>query len=73
MLEEVLVVEKRLRFVEEVHVTQRGDREEVSVPMTLRRQVAEIERTPVAESPAPDDADPAGLARRDAPQETPNR
>lgn len=50
VLEEVIVVEKRLLLKEELHVTQTGDRESVSVPVTLRRQVAEIERVPAADS-----------------------
>ncbi len=60
VLEEVLVVQKRLLLKEEVHVTQRGSRQDVSVPITLRKQVAEIERT---SAPAPADestTEPAG-------------
>ena len=66
VLEEVVVVEKRLLLKEEVRVTQVGTREDVSVPVTLRRQVAEIERTPAEAGPvahdAPHDAgrDPTG-------------
>ena len=70
VLEEVLVVEKRLLLKEEVHVTQRGEREHVSVPVTLRRQAVEIERAPVAESSAADDAFPDDRTGRDAHPET---
>lgn len=43
VLEEILVVEKRLVLVEEVHVRQTASSEEVEVPITLRRQRAAIE------------------------------
>ena len=55
VLEEVVVVEKRLLLKEELRITQTGDRQDVSVPVTLRRQVAEIERTPADEAPATHD------------------
>ena len=45
VLEEVLVVEKRLVLKEEVHVRRVVTQTEVSQPMTLRRQWADIERT----------------------------
>ena len=45
VLEEILVVEKRLVLKEEVHVRQTTSGEDVEVPVTLRRQHAEIERT----------------------------
>ena len=44
VLEEVLVVEKRLVLKEEVHVRHTASGEEVEFPVTLRRQRAEIER-----------------------------
>lgn len=47
VLEEVLVVEKRLRLVEEVRVRRTREAENVSIPVTLRRQIAEIEREDV--------------------------
>ena len=53
VLEEVLVVEKHLVLKEEVHVRRVVTQTEVSQPMTLRRQWAEIERT------AEDNGDPA--------------
>ncbi|PPQ35611.1 YsnF/AvaK domain-containing protein [Rhodopila globiformis] len=53
VLEEVLVVEKRLVLKEEVHVRRVVTRTEVSQPVTLRRQRADIERT------ADDNGDPA--------------
>jgi uncharacterized protein (TIGR02271 family) len=45
ILEEILVVEKRLVLKEEVHVRQTTAVEDVEVPVTLRRQHAEVERT----------------------------
>lgn len=45
VLEEILVVEKRLVLKEEVHVRQTTSGEDVEVPVTLRRQHAEVERT----------------------------
>ena len=56
VLEEVVVVETRLRLVEEVHIRRRTTTEDVVVPVTLRRQVAEIERE--ALDPGPDSAAP---------------
>jgi uncharacterized protein (TIGR02271 family) len=44
VLEEVLVVEKRLVLAEEVHVRRVARQTEVSQPVTLRRQRAHIER-----------------------------
>lgn len=44
VLEEVLVVEKRLVLKEEVHIRQTTSGEAVEVPVTLRRQHAVIER-----------------------------
>ena len=51
VLEEVAVVETRLRLVEEIHVRRVAGAEDVRVPVTLRRQVADIERD---EAPAAD-------------------
>ncbi|MCJ2079305.1 YsnF/AvaK domain-containing protein [Methylobacterium sp. E-016] len=44
ILEEILVVEKRLVLKEEVHVRQAIAVEDVEVPVTLRKQHAEVER-----------------------------
>lgn len=44
VLEEVLVVEKRLVLKEEVHIRQTTMGEDVEVPVTLRKQHATIER-----------------------------
>ncbi|MCJ2107478.1 YsnF/AvaK domain-containing protein, partial [Methylobacterium sp. E-041] len=44
VLEEILVVEKRLVLREEVHVRQTTADEDVEMPVTLRRQHAVIER-----------------------------
>jgi uncharacterized protein (TIGR02271 family) len=44
VLEEILVVEKRLVLKEEVHVRHTASDENVEVPVTLRRQRAVIER-----------------------------
>ena len=44
VLEEVLVVEKRLVLKEEVHIRRTTSGEDVEVPVTLRRQRAVVER-----------------------------
>lgn len=44
VLEEILVVEKRLILKEEVHIRQTTAGEDVEVPVTLRRQHAVVER-----------------------------
>jgi stress response protein YsnF len=44
VLEEVLVVEKRLVLKEELHIRRRVETETVEVPVTLRKQRALVER-----------------------------
>jgi stress response protein YsnF len=44
VLEEVLVVEKRLVLKEELHIRRRVETEAVDVPVTLRKQRAVVER-----------------------------
>ncbi|WP_246692916.1 YsnF/AvaK domain-containing protein [Methylobacterium sp. WL64] len=44
VLEEILVVEKRLVLKEEVHIRQTSADEDVEVPVTLRKQHAVVER-----------------------------
>ena len=44
VVEEQLVVEKRLVLVEEIHVLRKTDTESREVPVTLRSEQAEIER-----------------------------
>lgn len=44
VLEEVLVVEKRLVLKEEIRLTRRRVHERVEVPVTLRKQEAVVER-----------------------------
>ena len=44
VLEEVLVVEKRLVLKEELHIRRRITTDDVEVPITLRRQRAVVER-----------------------------
>jgi stress response protein YsnF len=51
VLEEVLVVEKRLVLKEEVHIRRRTKTEEVELPVTVRRQHAVVERV-AAKDPA---------------------
>lgn len=63
VLEEILVVEKRLVLKEEVHVRQTTSGEDVEVPVMLRRQHAEVERTgpdghPVDPQPIPPEKTP---------------
>ncbi len=52
VVEEVLVLEKRLRLKEELHIRRRVETETVEVPVTLRKQRAVVERE------APDDPNP---------------
>jgi uncharacterized protein (TIGR02271 family) len=49
ILEEVLVVEKRLVLKEELHVRKRKTTEDVEIPVELRKQRAVIERIPADE------------------------
>jgi uncharacterized protein (TIGR02271 family) len=44
ILEEVLVVEKRLVLKEELHIRRSVTREDIEVPITLRKQRAMVER-----------------------------
>jgi stress response protein YsnF len=57
VVEEVLVVEKRLVLKEELHIRRRVETETVEVPVTLRKQRAVIERldpdTPNTEEETP--------------------
>lgn len=46
VLEEVLFVEKRLVLAEEIHIRRRMKREDVEVPVSLRKQRAIIETLP---------------------------
>lgn len=46
VVEERLVVEKRLVLVEELHLRRRTTREDVSVPTTLRRTRVDVTREP---------------------------
>jgi stress response protein YsnF len=70
ILEEVLVVEKRLVLKEELHIRRRVGTEAVEVPMTLRKQRAVVERI------SPDDpgicrklfGNPFSLCLRQAPE-----
>jgi len=45
VFEEVLFVEKRLMLKEELHIRRRATVEHVAIPVTLRQQTAEIERS----------------------------
>jgi uncharacterized protein (TIGR02271 family) len=53
VLEEVLVVEKRLVLKEELHIRRRVTAETVEVPVTLRKQRAIVERE-APDDPLPD-------------------
>jgi stress response protein YsnF len=48
LLEEVVVVEKRLRAIEEVRITKRRTTRQASQHVTLRREEAMVERLEVA-------------------------
>lgn len=43
VLEEVMVIEKRLRFIEELHIKQQKTTEEISTPVSLRKQTATVD------------------------------
>jgi stress response protein YsnF len=58
VLEEVLVVEKRLVLKEELHIRRRVETETVEVPVTLRKQRAIIEREAPDGAAVDDEADP---------------
>ena len=58
VLEEILVVERRLVLREEVWLRLVAAEEIVEQPVTLRRQRAEVERLPPAAAGDPDAADP---------------
>ncbi len=45
VMEEILVVEKRLMLVEEIHIRRLATTEDVSIPVELRKQRATVERT----------------------------
>ena len=45
IFEEVLVVEKQLFLKEEIHIRRRQETESVEVPLTLRRQRVDLERS----------------------------
>ena len=53
IVEEVLVVEKRLVLKEELRISRRSYVENVEREITLRSEHADVERTPVAQSPNP--------------------
>lgn len=53
VLEEVLVVEKRLVLREEVHIRRTASAQDVEVPVTLRRQRAEVEHVSADSTVAP--------------------
>lgn len=53
IFEEILVVEKRLRLVEEVHIRRTTRTEDVRIPVTLRRQVAEVDQVDLTTSKLP--------------------
>ena len=48
VFEEVLVVERRIRLVEELHIRREATNETVRLPVTVRRQRAVVERLPVS-------------------------
>ncbi len=53
VLEEVLVVEKRLFLKEEIHIRRTRRQDRVEIPATLRRQHAVVERDAAPVEPAP--------------------
>jgi uncharacterized protein (TIGR02271 family) len=63
VVEEVVVVEKKLVLVEEIHVRRKSNVRTENIPVTLRSEQAEIERTGFADEGA-DEAE----HRNDAPR-----
>ena len=55
VLEEILVVEKRLVLKEEIHIRRTARTEQFEIPVTLRRQRAVVERREAAGIPQPED------------------
>ena len=55
VLEEILVVEKRLVLKEEIHIRRTTRTEQFETPVTLRRQRAVVERREAAGIPQPED------------------
>jgi len=55
VLEEVLVVEKRLVLKEELHLRRKVETETFEAPMTLRKQRVEVERLDANNQPLPDE------------------
>ena len=53
VLEEVLVVEKRLVLKEELHIRRHVSKEVFEVPITLRKQRAVVERVAMPATPTP--------------------
>jgi uncharacterized protein (TIGR02271 family) len=51
VVEEVLVVEKALMLVEEIHICRRSIAEEAQIPVSLRSERAKIQREPSADAP----------------------
>lgn len=58
VLEEVLVVEKRLRIKEEIHITRTARAEQVSDTVPLRSEQVSVERFEAG--PGPNDSSPNG-------------
>lgn len=63
IVEEVLVVEKRLVLKEELHICRRTSVEAFEQPVTLRRQRAVVDRLPAAGAPSSNDTNPQGERR----------
>ena len=59
VLEEILVVEKRLFLKEEIHIRRTSETEHVESHVTLRRQRAVVERQDASGVPPPDEPTPA--------------
>lgn len=54
VVEERLVVEKALVLVEEIHIRRRSVSEPAEIPVTLRSERAEVERSPAASADTPE-------------------
>lgn len=66
VVEEVVVVEKRLMLVEEIHIRRRSETETRTIPVSVRAERATVERDGVRESVAREEATLSdGAVRKD--------
>jgi uncharacterized protein (TIGR02271 family) len=62
VVEEVLVVEKKLMLVEEIHIRRRSEVERREIPVTIRSERGEVEREDVRETQSSENRRPEALS-----------